>query len=136
MTWELRKIISLTSLGLGVIFCLVSFIAADRYSPAVLGIVFGTLISVLNFNLLAKTTEKIAGMDPQRAQMKVTVNYIIRYAIYGIVLFISIKAPYLNPIGTAAGFFTSILALYITQILQNRKKKIPREKRQGGRKTE
>lgn len=122
MTWELRKSISLTALGLGAIFCLFSVIAVESYLPAVLGVIFGTLISVLNFNLLAKTTEKIAGMNPQQAQMKVTVNYVIRYVIYGVVLFISIKAPYLNPIGTTAGFFTCIIALYITQILQNKKR--------------
>lgn len=122
MTWELRKSVSLTALGLGLIFCAVSFVFVENYSPAALGIIFGTLISILNFNLLAKTTEKIAGMTPQQAQMKVTINYVIRYGIYGIVLVISIKAPYLNPIGTVAGLLTCIAALYITQILQNKKR--------------
>lgn len=122
MTWELRKTISIAALVLAVVFCLISIIFVENYSSAILGIIFGSLISILNFNLLAKTTEKIAGLSAQQAQMKVTANYVIRYGIYAVVLFISIKAPYINPIGTVAGFLTSIFALYITQIFYNRKK--------------
>ena len=84
-------------------------------------VLLGTLVSIFNFNLLALAGEKAIDMAPDKAKSKMTVSYLIRYAIYGVFLILAIKIPFFNVLGVAVGFLTSIAALYITQFLKNRR---------------
>ncbi len=116
-----------------ILTCLIAGFSAvfiDNFVPFIYGLVFGTLIAILNFNLLAKTIERAARMTPEKAKAYATARYFIRYTVYGIVIFISIKADYINVIGTVAGLL-AIKAVIIIRYAFNDKtyyKKIFRKK--------
>ncbi len=99
-----------------ILTCLISGIAVfviREYVPFIYGLVFGTLIASLNFTLLAKTLERAAKMTPERAKGYATSRYFIRYMIYGIVLYISVVADYINIIGTIVGLLVIKIVILI-----------------------
>ena len=71
--------------------------------PMILGLVFGTIIAVLNFRLLAITLQKSVTMPVSRAQIYSSTQYMMRMTITGVVLLVSIKSPNLNIIGVVIG---------------------------------
>ena len=71
--------------------------------PMILGLVFGTIIAVLNFRLLAITLQKSLTMPVSRAQIYSGTQYMMRMIVTGVVLLVSIKSPNLNIIGAVIG---------------------------------
>lgn len=71
-----------------------------------LGLIFGTLIAVLNFRLLAITIQKTVTMPVSRAQIYSASQYMLRMTITGVVLLVSVKAPYLHVVGVAIGLLS------------------------------
>lgn len=114
---DLRKTISIASIIIGAIMCIACLIFVDGWQTMVSGIIYGTAVAIVNFTIMAKAGEKAIEMTPEKAKRKMTVNYILRYGIYIVTLIIAVKVSFLNPIGTVMGFFTSIVALYLTQVL-------------------
>lgn len=114
---DLRKTISIASLIISAVICVVCLVFVNSWQTMIFGVLYGTAISILNFNLMAKAGEKAIEMTPDKAKTKMTLNYILRYGIYIVTLIIAVKVSFLNPIGTVLGFFTSIAALYLTQVL-------------------
>ena len=72
-----------------------------------LGLIFGTLIAILNLRLLAITVSKTVSMPSTKAQIYSASQYLIRMATMAVVLFISAKAPHLNIVGTAIGLLST-----------------------------
>ncbi len=68
-----------------------------------MGLIFGSLIAVLNFRQLALSIEKMVTMPTHKAQIYSSSQYVIRMFITGIVLFVAVKASHLNVIGVAIG---------------------------------
>ncbi|MDO5707639.1 MAG: ATP synthase subunit I [Andreesenia angusta] len=93
------------SLLLIFIGCLIAFIVF-RDSSYVLGILFGGLINILSFKIIEISTKKIVNMPENRARTYATINYFIRFIIYGIVLVIASKADYIDFISTIIALFT------------------------------
>ena len=118
---ELRRTVSITAAIIGAVICVVAIILTRNVVSSLLSVLLGTAVSILNFNLMALAGEKAINMAPEKARSKMTVSYLIRYAIYIVFLIIAIKIPILNAIGVAVGYITSIAALYITQFLKNRR---------------
>lgn len=77
----------------------------ENPKPIMMGLIFGTLISILNFKLLDNTISKAIKMQPNSATIFTIGHYFARYIIYFIVLFVAAKADYLNLIATIAGLF-------------------------------
>ncbi len=73
----------------------------------VLGLIFGTLIAILNLRLLAISVSKTVSMPSTRAQIYSSSQYLIRMGIMAVVLFVSAKAPHLNIVGTAIGLLST-----------------------------
>jgi len=71
----------------------------------VYGLVFGSVINVLNFRLMALSLEKSIYKSPDKITIHVMGNYIIRYMIYGIVLSIAAIADYISLLTVILGFF-------------------------------
>ena len=59
--------------------------------PMLMGIIFGSIIAVLNFRLLALTLEKAVNLPPGKAQAYTGVRYMIRLTITAAALIVSIK---------------------------------------------
>lgn len=68
-----------------------------------LGILFGCIISALNFRLLAISIQKSVDMPPSKAQVYSGLQYSIRMLIVFVVLLVSAKQPHLSVIGVALG---------------------------------
>lgn len=118
---ELRRTVSITAAIVGAVVCVIAMILSRDILHMGASVLLGTLVSIFNFNLLALAGEKAIDMAPDKAKSKMTVSYLIRYAIYGVFLILAIKIPFFNVLGVAVGFLTSIAALYITQFLKNRR---------------
>ena len=114
---DLRKTISIASLIIAGIACVICLIFVGSWQTMVCGVLYGTAVAIINFNIMAKAGEKAIEMTPDKAKSKMTINYLLRYGIYIVTLLIAVKVPFLSPIGTVIGFFTSIAALYLTQVL-------------------
>ncbi|MEF9992152.1 ATP synthase subunit I [Clostridium sp.] len=71
------------------------------------GLLFGTIIAILNFKLLAISLQKSVTYPPTKAQIYSTSRYIIRMFIVGVVLFVSAKSPHINIIGTTIGLLST-----------------------------
>ena len=118
---ELRRTVSITAAIIGAVICVVAALLSGDVVRMSLSVLLGTCVSIFNFNLMALAGEKAIEMTPEKARSKMTVSYLIRYAIYIVFLIIAVKVPLFNVIGVAVGYITSIAALYITQFLKNRR---------------
>ena len=83
----------------------------------VLGLIFGTLIAILNLRLLAITISKTISMPSTKAQIYSAGQYMIRMGIMAVVLFISAKAPHLNIVGTAIGLLSTKFVILAQKLL-------------------
>jgi hypothetical protein len=95
----------------------------DGAVPYFNGLIFGYLISVLNFIDLANTMTRASIMSPGQAQIFASLKYFIRFAVTGLVVFISIKADYINVLGTIIGLLVIKLVIIFTQALTKTKRK-------------
>lgn len=83
----------------------------------ILGVVFGSIIAILNFRLLALTMEKAVDMPPGKAQIYTTGRYFLRMFIIGVVIFVSVKNPNINVIGTILGLIGTKIVIFIKKLL-------------------
>lgn len=85
-----------------------------------LGLIFGTIIAILNFRLLALSIEKSVTMPSSKAQIYASSQYILRMIIAGIVLLVSVKAPYLEILGAAIGLLSPKFVILAKKLLIDR----------------
>lgn len=85
--------------------------------PVLMGIVFGSIIAVLNFRLLALSLEKAVSLGPGKAQAYTGIRYIIRFTITAVTLFVSVKNPNLDIIGTALGLLSTQIVIFAKTII-------------------
>ena len=92
-----------------------------------LGVVFGSVIAILNFRLLlgmskfdstgALTMEKAVDMSPGKAQAYTSMRYLVRMFIVAVVIFVSVKNPNINVIGTVLGLISTQIVIFIKKLL-------------------
>ena len=88
-----------------------------------LGLLFGSIIAVLNFRLLALTIEKSVSMPQSKAQVYSASRYILRMTIVGVVLLVSAKAPHINIIGVAIGLVSPKFVILARKLLIDKLKR-------------
>lgn len=88
-----------------------------------IGLLFGTIIAVLNFRLLALTIEKSVSMPQSKAQVYSASRYILRMTIVGVVLLVSAKAPHINIIGVAIGLVSPKFVILARKLLIDKLKR-------------
>jgi hypothetical protein len=81
--------------------------------PFLTGLLFGTVVSILNFRLLYLTIERAVKMHPERARKFTVSRYMIRYVLTALVILVSINSPDINALGTVIGLV--MLKLVILQ---------------------
>lgn len=99
---------------------LVGILLVKPPMPFLTGLLFGTIISLLNFRLLSLTMKKAVEMQPHQAQVYATTRYMIRYFIIGMVLYISIKAEYIHVLGTFLGIITLKFVILKKELFNNK----------------
>lgn len=95
----------------------ISFLVLKTPMPFIMGLIFGSAISLLNFIELANTLTRAVGMPPDKAQTFTVVKYFIRYIVTAIVLYVSIVAPYINVLGTILGLIIIKIIILVTNLL-------------------
>ncbi|GAA3655763.1 ATP synthase subunit I [Asaccharospora irregularis] len=78
-------------------------LTSNLNKPMLLGLIFGSLIALLNFRLLAIALEKTVNLPVRKAQIYSSSRYLIRMTIIFIVLMVSATASHLNLLGTVIG---------------------------------
>lgn len=96
---------------------IVSLLTLKEPMPMILGLIFGSLIGVLNFFELANTLKQAVYMPPSKAQTYTTAKYFFRYIVTAVVLYVSIVAPYINVIGTILGLVSIKLIIMVTNMI-------------------
>ncbi|MBU5427840.1 ATP synthase subunit I [Tissierella pigra] len=94
----IKRAIVLSLISTGVIL----FIFKD-WKPIALGLIFGTIISILTFKLLHNAVNKSVTMPPRMANAYSVGQYTGRFLIYGAVLVVAALANYLNFLSTFIG---------------------------------
>lgn len=114
---SIKEILKRVAIGfvIGVIF---SLFTSDPISW-ILGITFGLTLSLLNFRLLYLTLTKAVWMSSGKAQSYTISRYMIRYFIMGIALLVSLKAPYINMIGTIVGLLLLKIVILLSNLLNS-----------------
>ena len=95
----IKRSIILVLIVIGIILIL-----AKEPKPYINGLVFGSIINLLNFRLMYISIKKAVSLPARKAQVYATTNYMIRYLIYGIVLVVAAKADYISIYTTVASF--------------------------------
>lgn len=100
-----------------VIIGLASFFISEEPIHIMLGVVFGSIIAILNFRLLAIAMEKSVDLSPGKAQVHTGIRYLIRMFIVAVVVFISVKNPNVNVIGTILGLISTQIVIFIKKLI-------------------
>ncbi len=103
-----------------IIIGLASFIISKEPIRVMLGVVFGSIIAILNFRLLALTMEKAVDLPPGRAQAYSGIRYLVRMFIVAVVVFVSVKNPNINVIGTVLGLISTQIVIFIKKLIISR----------------
>lgn len=122
---ELRmqfRIIKYSLLAMVAVMAL-SFFVLKQPKPFIIGVLFGTLISILNFRSMAITMERAVTMNSGSASAYATVMYFVRMLIYAAVLYVSIRAAYIHVLGTVIGLVIIKLVIYIENFIHLHSKK-------------
>lgn len=119
-TWEYEVKVYKYTLILALILAGLAAVFTKNSKPLIYGLVFGTLISMLNFRSLAMTLEKAVTMPPAQAQVYAGSRYFIRFLTNGVVLFVSIKGNHINVVGTIIGLFLIKLVIMGTNLFSDK----------------
>lgn len=87
------------------------------------GLLFGSIIAMLNFRLLAISLQKSVTYPPTKAQIYSTSRYIIRMTIVGVVLFVSAKSPHISVIGTTIGLLSTKFSILGKRVVVDKLKR-------------
>ena len=73
---------------------------------AVIGILGGGFLSIVNFQLLERTLRKSVQYTPRKAIAFTLVNYILRYGFLFLMFYIALKRPEANIVAVIIGLLT------------------------------
>ena len=100
-----------------VIASLILSILTKETIQSILGVVFGSIIAILNFRLLALTMEKAVDLPPGKAQAYTASRYLVRLCIVAVVVFVSVNNPHINVIGTILGLISTQIVIFVKKLL-------------------
>lgn len=106
-----------------VIVLILLLVTSTFNKPMILGLLFGTIIAILNFRLLAISIDKSVSMPQGKAQIYSSSRYILRMIIVGIVLLVSANAPHINIIGVAIGLVSPKFVILARKLLIDKLKR-------------
>ncbi|MGL5348836.1 MAG: ATP synthase subunit I [Peptostreptococcaceae bacterium] len=106
-----------------IIVLAILLITSNFNKPMILGLLFGTIIAILNFKLLAISVEKSVTMPQNKAQIYFSSRYVIRMIIVGVVLFVSATADHLSIIGVAIGLVSPKFVILARKLLIDKLKR-------------
>ncbi|PID82776.1 MAG: hypothetical protein CSB15_01625 [Clostridiales bacterium] len=109
------------SVVLSIIATIIVCIFFKNPIPIVLGLWFGTLISILLFYELALTISKAVQMNSAKASTYTSLKYFLRFLVYAVVLFVAAKNKNLNIYATVFGILSVKVSIYFQNLVVNKK---------------
>ncbi len=106
-----------------VIAAIILFLFIPEPLPLFLGLIFGSSVTFLMFVELAITIKKAVNMEEHRAKAYTMSKYYMRFLVYGVVIYVLIKACYISVIGTVIGLLSVKVVIYITNIIVQKNSK-------------
>lgn len=100
-----NEYIALTG-GLCLVVSGLLLVALRHPKPAVLGWIFGCLIAMAMFKLMYLTLLRALDKPEAQAARYTGIHYLLRFAIYAVVLIVAAKAEYLSLVGTFFGLLS------------------------------
>jgi hypothetical protein len=117
---NLKKQVTSISKGIviyDVVVMVILFIISQLNKPMVMGLIFGSLIAILAFRLMAINIEssltKAVEGGKSKAKLGMMFGFTSRVVIYAVVLIVSVKNPAINVLGTAIGLISTQLVILI-----------------------
>lgn len=117
---EIKKI----SLGVGVLdaLLLVVMLAAGRMSLAMLlAVFFSSAFSVLNLVLLALACTRAVQKNEKSAKLSIRLSYAARLMLTGVVIYIGLRSPHLDPLGVIIPLLFPVAAIYLVNLVERRR---------------
>lgn len=121
MIRDLKDSITNISFLLGIILSLIGLIF-KKFDFSI-GILLGTLTSILTFRLLAKNIEGMVKSSTGKVAFKAMGGYFFRLAIMAVVLWTAINKSIICFVGAALGLFATRIAIYINTYLEGKNAK-------------
>lgn len=115
---NMTKNIFKRSVMISIIILLIMLFFSKEPGSYLQGYVFGFLVSNLTFRLLVNSSKKVTKMHPANAERYATKQYMIRMAIYFLVMLIAAKADYLNILATFVGLVITKIVIVISTIFK------------------
>ncbi len=106
------KQIIITTIALFFIVTGISIFFVKNTIPFIVGLIFGTIFSILKLILLEKTLNKALDMSGQKAINYTRIHYTLRYFLTFIVLLVAIYKGF-NVFGVIIGVVLTIPSIYI-----------------------
>lgn len=99
-----------------VIQMIIIIIFFKNFIPLILGLLVGGGLSIIFFRIIYLNLIQAMDSGVKGAKRIMTINYIVRYIISGLVLFVCAKSPYFNIFTCALGLISIKLTLYINNV--------------------
>lgn len=97
-------------------------IVSDKKAFTV-GLLFGLIFSILKLILMQNTIKKAVLMPEGKAQRYANVQYMIRYVLTGVVLFVAAVEPTINLLGVLIGLLSMKVGAYLQIIVSKKHEK-------------
>lgn len=79
---------------------------SKSWKPFVLANIYGSIAAILNFRLLAISTQQLLTMKPEKVARYAGVRAVGRLFINGMVLYVALTSEHINALGTIIGLLS------------------------------
>ena len=115
-----KNIMPISMIIFSLIIYIIGIIVVDDKMSWTMGILFGLIFAILKLKLMENSITKAVQMPEAKAQKYANVQYMIRYILTGIVLFIAALEPSVSLLGVFFGLFSMKAGAY-AQLAINKK---------------
>lgn len=111
-----RMIITILVIALASVLISIIYYRSLDFLPFLYGVVLGSAVSIAKIFLLEHTVNKAIDLEKHKASSYVTVQYILRLVVTGIVLYLGAVVPQINLLGVVIGILAFQAAVYSTKL--------------------
>lgn len=118
------KRLILQMVGISVLAGIIGLFFVGEPLVWVKGLAFGTIFSILRLRLMDLSVKKSVKMPPKKAQNYAMSQYMLRYMLTAVILFIAALEPSISMIGTIIGLLTVKGSVYLTLLTEKKTNKL------------
>jgi len=107
-----RMIIIILITSFACVLISVVYYRSLKFLPFMIGVLLGTAVSIFKVFLLEYTVNNALTMEKTKASGYVSIQYILRFLLTGIILYLGAVVPQISIWGVAAGVLSFQLAAY------------------------